>query len=358
VMDAEFQKEASRSSNKERGWLNEDYCSTWGGRPTAAAFARWKADHPLYRETDVDDPLVSFEFFASLPRVRPGITDSVAAERRRQYRGKKRHAADMEGEDDACNKAFSVLTGLTQGVFNVVCPHVITLGFRVLFRAESVGQALSIVLERFPRLPKVIFYDVACKIDKNATRRVRPILRDHNVRCILDRPHSITHGCSPVYMPDQSLGATSGVATQAAEVSHSISAANRTSLAYMSPTTYIIHRILQVAHMNLRKLAKLYAGKPRAENDHVPLAAFFHRRISHECQRGASCVCADRGVLARGSVAVAVAALTLPFSGADGEQLPDDQLEVVAAPSDAQQPQASPADDGANNDDPGGSIKD
>jgi len=42
----------------------------------------------------------------------------------------------------------------------VVFPHVITLGFRRTFQAHSVGEALSIVLERFSRLPKVIFYDV------------------------------------------------------------------------------------------------------------------------------------------------------------------------------------------------------
>jgi len=294
VIDSEFSKEAGSSRNKERHWVNEDYCSFWGGRPTAAAFARWRTAHPTYRNTDFDDPFVSFEFFASLPRVRPGIADSVAAERRRQYKGKKRHAADKEGDEDSCNKAFSVIAGLTQGVFNVVCPHVVTLGFRVLFNAESVGEALSIVLERFPELPEVIFYDVACKIDKNATRRVRPILRNHGVRCILDRPHSITHSCSPVYMPDQSLGATSGVATQAAEVSHSISVGNRTSLAYMAPSTYMAHRMLQVAHMNLRKLAKLFSGKPRAENDHISLASFFHQRISHSCQRGPSCECDGR----------------------------------------------------------------
>lgn len=48
----------------------------------------------------------------------------------------------------------------------------IALGFRCLFRAESVEEALSIILERFPKLPKVVFYDVACKLDKNALRRV------------------------------------------------------------------------------------------------------------------------------------------------------------------------------------------
>jgi len=306
IVDDEFTKHAGGKKTLERGWRNAEYCSKWGKQPTAADFAAWKASHPKYRHADVDDPLVSYEFFASLPRVRPGVHDSVSAERRRKYHGKKRHAADVEGDGDACNKAFSIATGLTQGVFNVVCPHVITLGFRCLFRAESVGEALSIILERFPKLPRVIFYDVACKIDKNAMRRVRPLLRDHDVRCLLDRPHSITHGCSPVYMPDESLGATAGVATQAAEVSHSISVGNRTSLAYMAPSTYMVHRMIQVAFMNARKLYRLYSNNVRAENDHIALAPFFHRRLSHSCQRGVTCSC-DGSSAASGKISSGMA---------------------------------------------------
>lgn len=290
-VDDEFESQASSLTVLEKGWKNGRYCKQWGGRPTPAEFTKWRRENPAYNKADIDDPYISYEFFPSLPRVRPALKDSVAASRRAKYRGKKRHAADVEGDGDACNKAFSITAGLTQGVFNVVCPHVITLGFRVLFRAESVGEALSIVLERFPTLPSVIFYDVACKIDKNAMRRVRPIMRSHNVRCILDRPHSITHSCSPIYMPDQSLGSTAGVATQAAEVSHSISVGNRTSLAYMAPATYITHRIVQVAFMNIRKLYRLHADNSSGENDHIPLAPFFHHHLSSQCQVGMSCSC-------------------------------------------------------------------
>lgn len=290
-VDDEFESQASSLAVLEKGWKNGRYCKQWGGRPTPAEFAAWRRQNPAYNKADIDDPYISYEFFPSLPRVRPALKDSVAASRRAKYRGKKRHAADVEGDGDACNKAFSITAGLTQGVFNVVCPHVITLGFRVLFRAESVGEALSIVLERFPTLPSVIFYDVACKIDKNAMRRVRPIMRNHKVRCILDRPHSITHSCSPIYMPDQSLGSTAGVATQAAEVSHSISVGNRTSLAYMAPPTYITHRIVQVAFMNIRKLYRLHVDNSSGENDHIPLAPFFHQHLSSQCQVGTSCSC-------------------------------------------------------------------
>jgi len=292
-VDAAFEVEAKSARNKERGWLNMPYCTRWKHAPSPAEYKRWRAEQENVGNMDEDDPLLSFEFFAGLPRVRPGIRDSEAAKRRVGYRGKDRHVADVEGEGDACGKAFSVKTGLTQGVFNVVCPHVVTLGFRCLFQAESVGEALSILLERFPKLPRAVFYDVACKIDKNAMRRVRLIFREQGVRCILDRPHSITHSCSPLYMPDECLGTTAGVATQAAEVSHSISVVNRTSLAYMAPKTYMSHRMVQVAFMNLRKLSRMHSVNGAGENDHVPLAPFFHAKVSHQCERVAVCTCSS-----------------------------------------------------------------
>ena len=251
----------------------------------------WRSEQGELGDVDEDDPLVCFEYFAGLPRVRPGIRDSGAEKRRVGYKGKDKHVADVEGDEDSCNKAFSVKAGLSQGVFNVVCPHVITLGFRCMFRAESVGEALSVVLERCPTLPSVILYDVACKLDKNAMRRVRTILRDHDVRCLLDRPHSITHSCSPSYMPDESLGKTADVATQAAGDAHSIAVGNRTSLACMHPTTYMTHRIVQVAFQNIRKMYRLFSGNPKAEKDHVPLSPFFHSRIAEACARAPSCCC-------------------------------------------------------------------
>jgi len=312
--DESFERASSGAATLAKGWRNAEYCERFKGTPTPADYKRWRAEQAVDPAFEEDDPMVSFEYFASLPHVRAGISDSEASKRRVQYRGQARHVADREGDGDACNNAFSVSFGLTQGVFNVVCPHVITLGIRCLFRAESVGEALSIVLERFSQLPKVIFYDVACKLDKNAMRRVRPLLRAHKVRCILDRPHSITHSCSPVYMPDDSLGSTACVATQAAEVSHSISLGNRTSLAYMSPATYMVHRMAQVAFMNTRKIQRLLSDKPNGENDHVPLAPFYHEKLAHQCERGPSCSC-QRG---HGLLNVALVASAGPESALVG----------------------------------------
>jgi len=86
---------------------------------------------------------------------------------------------------------------------------------------------------------------------------------------------------------------TAGVATQAAEVTHSIAVVNRTSLAYMSPATDMHHRMVQVAFKNLRKLHRLHDGSGVGENDHVPFAPFFHKKRSHERERVSVCTCAS-----------------------------------------------------------------
>jgi len=116
------------------------YCTRWKHAPSPAEYKRWRAEQENVCNMDEDDPLLSFEFFAGLPRVRPGIRDSEAAERRFGYRGKDRHVADVEGETDACGKAFPVKTRLPQGAFNVVCPHVVTFGFRCLLRRRALAR--------------------------------------------------------------------------------------------------------------------------------------------------------------------------------------------------------------------------
>lgn len=216
--------------------------------------------------------------------MRPAIWAEKAQRARRAAEGRARLAkrrrrtqqAEEEYENDRCNKAFPKHPDLTAGVFNVVCPHVVTLGFRVMFDAESVSEALSVILERFPTLPKVVFYDVGCKLDRNALRRVRTILRRHKVKIVLDRVHAKGHTCSPVYFPNESLGRTNGVATQAAESQHSISVKFRSHLAYMSPESFMAHGIVQLSMINLTAAYKLEHPEAKEENEDVNIAKYFH----------------------------------------------------------------------------------
>lgn len=173
----------------------------------------------------------------------------------------------------------------------MVCPHVITLGFRVMFDPESVSDALSVILERFPKLPRVVFYDFDCKLDRNALRRVRSIIRGHGVKVVLDRVHAKGHTCSPNFFPNESLGQTNGIATQAAEVQHSISVKFRTHLAYMSPESFMAHRVVQLAMMNLSSAYKLAHPSAKKENEDADLTSFFHSHLATSCSRSAHCRC-------------------------------------------------------------------
>lgn len=298
ILDDKFKTAAKQAADNDVG-LNLDYCDRWMGKPTHADFQAFVAEHPAFKGKNLDSVYSCFEYFGNLPRVRPAIFAIKAKRSKRASEGRARQAkrwrrssqADEEDENDRCNKAFPKHQDLTAGVFNVVCPHVVTLGFRVMFDAESVGDALSVILERFPTLPRVIFYDVGCKLDRNAFRRVRTIIRNHKVKIVLDRVHARGHTCSPIYFPNEALGRTNGVATQAAEVQHSVSVKFRSHLAYMSPESFMAHRLVQLSMMNLAASFKVQHPESKEENEDVDLAPYYHAYISKSCSRSHDCPC-------------------------------------------------------------------
>ena len=277
------------------------FCKRWLNVSSPAEYQKFAAEHPVFKGKDLDSPYSSFEFFGFLKRVRPAIyTPRVRRKRTAEDqppRGRRGRGAQAVREDagDRCSKAFPKHSELTAGVFNIVCPHVVTMGFRVMFQAESVADALSVVLERFPKLPKVVFYDVACKMDRNGMQRVRTILSHHGVRFCLDRAHAKGHTCSCVYFPDESLAVTNGVSTQAAEVQHSVSVKFRGHLAYMTPTSFMAHRIFQLSMMNLTASFKIHHPDAKAENEGTRLNSYYFNYRNAKCLRPA-CACPARAL--------------------------------------------------------------
>jgi len=294
VVDRDF-KAAARRAAEGGQHETEEFCRRWLGVTTAAEYDTFAAEHPDWKDKDIDSPYTSFEYFGFLKRVRPAIFTPRAkakkgAERQpRAGRPAKGAQAALEDATDRCSKSFPKHSQLTAGVFNVVCPHVLTMGFRVMFGAESVADALSLILERFPALPKVVFYDVACKMDRNGMQRVRSILSKHKVRFCLDRAHAKGHTFSCVYFPDESLSVTNGVTTQAAEVQHSISVKFRGHLAYMTAASFMAHRIVQLSLMNLTAAFKLQPGA-KCENEGVRLNDFYFGCSETKCVRP-GCAC-------------------------------------------------------------------
>eukprot|EP00170_Pyropia_yezoensis_P004271 contig_17495_g4282 len=121
-------------------------------------------------------------------------------------------------------------------------------------------------------------------------QRVRSILSHHGVRFCLDRAHAKGHTCSCVYDPDESLAVTNCVSTQAAEVQHSMSVKFRGHLTYMSPASFMAHRIAQLSLMNLTAAFKLSDAAAKAENDEVRLSAFYYKMRGVKCVRP-ECTC-------------------------------------------------------------------
>lgn len=284
-VDDTFYAAAEKYSKLGKGY-NQEYCEMW--RDTSPdKFAEYASSIGMERLI-IDDANASMEFFPLLKRCRPGIWDRMAATRRTAYavgQKRKRTSASAAREDmaDNCNKDFPTDSRLTPGVYNVLCPHVISYGFRVLTKAESVEDGISIILERFPFLPKTIYYDMACKMNRNLMRRVRPLFRHFSVRCFMDRPHGKGHTCSLSNFADASLRQTLGSASTAAESSHSIAVRFRPMLAYMKPATFLRLKSFQVATANLRAIYRLKSPNALKESDHVNFRNFFWQSISSRC---------------------------------------------------------------------------
>jgi len=298
VVDKDFAAAAQKAA--EGGQVETAaFCKRWLNVSSPAEYVKFAAEHPAFKDKDMDSPYTSFEYFGFLKRVRPAIYTPRARPKRsaeqQPARGRGRRGAQAVKEDagDRCAKSFPKHSELTAGVFNIVCPHVVTMGFRVMFQAESVADALSVILERFPKLPKVVFYDVACKMDRNGMQRVRTILSHHGVRFCLDRAHAKGHTCSCVYFPDESLAVTNGVSTQAAEVQHSVSVKFRGHLAYMSPTAFMAHRIFQLSMMNLTASFKIHHPTAKAENEGTRLNHYYFNYRNAKCLRP-TCTCPAR----------------------------------------------------------------
>jgi len=303
-VDMDFQAAAKKASDGGQGETAE-FCRRWLKVSSPAEYERFAAEHPAFKDKNLDCPYTSFEYFGFLKRVRPAIYTPRApprtATRQNPASGRRRGGfqAVQEDEADRCAKAFPKHSELTAGVFNVVCPHVVTMGFRVMFQAESVADALSVILERFPKLPKVVFYDVACKMDRNGMQRVRTILSHHGVRFCLDRAHAKGHTCSCLYFPDESLAVTSGVSTQAAEVQHSVSVKFRGHLSYMSPASFMAHRIIQLSMMNLTASFKQHPMSKK-ENEGTRLNSYYYNVRHAKCLRP-SCLCAESASVGAGA---------------------------------------------------------
>lgn len=81
---------------------------------------------------------------------------------------------------------------------------------------------MSALVQRFKKLPRVIYVDTACQAQRNAIRRVPWLLHEAITSLFIDRLHRCNHRCSPVFDANEYPDVSRGHDTSGAERRHSL----------------------------------------------------------------------------------------------------------------------------------------
>lgn len=239
--------------------------------------------------------------------VRPCMDDTTAAkeqrcaERRRSGKTEP-HKAEPCWDDDDCRHEFPPSVLRAPGVITFMCGCGYIIGFELLRETESPAHVVSCLVQRFVRLPRVIYFDTACQAQRNALRRVPWLLHEAITAWFIDRFHRCNHKCSPVFDADQYPEMSRGHDTAGAERQHSIKKRSKNSLSYMTQRRFIVRSRYIAAHNNIRVSQRRHAGlfavqggargssTLTKEIQHCPVETYFHRFIVARCER-VSCPC-------------------------------------------------------------------
>jgi len=231
-----------------------------------------------------------------LEPVRPFITDGKADAVNAARAAKA--SADREtlqallskelGADD-CRHSFLNSETFMPGIENFLCPCGLLIGYDFLDRAESPAHVLASIAQRFTLLPSVIYFDTACQLARNASRRVPWLVNRSDAACSVDRAHhqKKQHKCSTVFDADAYPSRSVRHRTACAESRHSLNKAFKTHLAHLRQDHFIVQMRLLGAMINLRVKMRKSLGK---ETNHRRMCAFFHEHVQSYCDRR-SCTC-------------------------------------------------------------------
>jgi len=197
--------------------------------------------------------------------------------------------AQALGEDD-CRHAFLASQTFMPGVENFLCPCGILIGYDFLDRAESPAHVLGSLVQRFPLLPSVIYFDTACQMASNALRRMPWLINYCDTASSTDRAHRAKkqHGCSPKFDADAYPSRSVRHRTSCAESRHSINKAFKTHLVHLRQDHFIVQMRLLGAFVNLRVKMRRELGK---ETNHRLMCSFFFSYVQKYCdRRGCACI--------------------------------------------------------------------
>jgi len=192
------------------------------------------------------------------------------------------------GADDCCHSFLKSETFMP-GIENFLCPCGLLLGYDFLDRAESPAHVLASIAQRFTLLPSVIYFDTACQLARNASRRVPWLFNRSDAACSVDRAHhqKKQHKCSSMFDADAYPSRSVRHRTACAESRHSLNKAFKTHLVHLCQDHFIVQMRPLGAMINQRVKMRQSLGK---ETNHRRVCAFFHEHVQSYCDRR-SCTC-------------------------------------------------------------------
>jgi hypothetical protein len=100
-----------------------------------------------------------------------------------------------------CNKFVKTMSGMTEGLVAMFCPHRICIGFQILSRHEGPRIAFELIFKKFKIGPRLIVYDNACVLHMYCLKREPAFFARTQFR--VDRLHFKNHvGCCEAYNLD------------------------------------------------------------------------------------------------------------------------------------------------------------
>jgi len=226
------------------------------------------------------------------PFMRDSKSDAVNARRAERVRNDaaalERELARQLGADE-CRHNFITSEVFMPGIENFLCPCGLLIGYDFLDKAESPAHVLASLVQRMPLLPKVIYFDTACQLSRNAFRRVPWLMNMSNTAASVDRHHNQgdQHSCSDSFNADKYPGRSVHHKTSCAESRHSLNKAFKMHLAHVRQDHFIVQMRLLAAVINLRVLMRKKMGR---ETNHRLLCKFFHEHVVSHCERR-HCTC-------------------------------------------------------------------
>jgi len=171
-------------------------------------------------------------------------------EGKKEDKAKKKEVKAWDGDD--CRHDFPVSVLRAPGAVTFVCGCDYIIGLELLRETERPAHVVAALVQRFKKLPRVVYFVTAGQAQRNALRRVPWLMDGACTAWFIDRSHRCNHTCSPVFNADQYPNLTRGHDTSAAEWQHSIKKQSRNSLSYMTPRRFIVCSRYIAAHNNVR----------------------------------------------------------------------------------------------------------